>query len=249
MVVVTGASGGVGASEIAIALCVALVSRSPGTVLVDADDQGPSLAQRLALHLEPNLRAAIDILHHGNGDPAAALTRPRRTMLDVLPGLASRADWFELRPADVIEVIERLASRRPVVVANVGHGIEDLPSFGGPMRTGVARAAIAAADQVVVVASGSPVGLARLLDWLAEARPLLEGTPAHVVVNRATGSLYRRAEIARELDAASYAASISFTPEDRSLETAAWAGDLVAGKKFRRPLRRLARMIESGGTR
>ncbi|HEY5578944.1 MAG TPA: hypothetical protein VIL12_04565, partial [Acidimicrobiia bacterium] len=77
----------------------------------------------------------------------------------------------------------------------------------------------------------------------------LDETPAHVVVNRTSGSPYRRAEIAREMEAASYPASISFTPEDRSLETAAWAGDLVAGKKFRRPLRRLARMIESGGTR
>ncbi len=74
--VTVGGPPGVGRTEIAIELALAL-GRTAGVVLVDADDVGPAVAARLDLPIEPNLRTAIDAVEHGRG--AARSLRGRRT--------------------------------------------------------------------------------------------------------------------------------------------------------------------------
>ncbi|HEX2029217.1 MAG TPA: hypothetical protein VHF25_14580, partial [Nitriliruptorales bacterium] len=64
---VGGPSGGVGVTEVALGLAVALAARGEPTVLLDGDELAPCLAQRLGLPLHPNIRTAIDAVEHRSG--------------------------------------------------------------------------------------------------------------------------------------------------------------------------------------
>ena len=48
--------------------CRCTSPRPSAAVLVDADDVSPTVAPRLGLPIEPNLRTAIDAVEHGRGD-------------------------------------------------------------------------------------------------------------------------------------------------------------------------------------
>ena len=232
-VAVAGAGGGVGATEVALALSCAAADRGRRVVLVDADDAGPSLAQRLGASPYPNLRSAVDAVEHHAGDLARALV-PVRHGAVLLPGLASSQDWVHLRPAEVLAVVARLRSLADVVVTDVGDGIEDLSAWGGPARHGVGRALIGAADHVAVVAAGSPVGVARLLAWCADARTLLGERKLSVVVNRAPRGAFARRQLEAEIAAALGPVACALAPVDPRLEQAAWSGEAVTAGPFLR---------------
>lgn len=234
LTVVGGSAGGPGATEIAIALAVDLAT-TVSTVLVDTDDVAPSVAQRLGLPLHPNLRTAIDIVQHVSGDLEEVLSAVGG--VKVLPGLSTAADAVELRPAEVVDVLTELVRRYGHTVANVGHRLEE--SAG---RYGIARAVLAAADQVVAVAHPSPVGLARLLDWIADVRALSR-VPIHVVFNRVPRGRFKRGELEEELRRTYAPPTVVFAPQDRRVEEAAWAGELAARGPFLRAVQELARVL------
>ena len=236
LVLVTGAAGGVGATEVAIGLTALLATRGEEATLVDADDVGPSVAQRLGLGVHPNLRTAIDIVHNGHGDPADALIDVGSGRFSVVGGIANRRDWFELRPGDVSKVVLELAGKRDAVVINVSSRLEDLPALGGPARYGVTRSMLALADAVVLVAGSTPVGVARVLDWIVEAKPLIESTPLLVAFNAIRGGTFKAAEIESELRHVYQPGGISFIPHDKNLVHAAWQGVLPTGGPFLRAL-------------
>ena len=238
--VIGGPSGGVGRTEIAVGLAGAFRYDGESVALVDADDLAPSLAQRLGLALHPNLRTAVDALHHRTGGLGGSLSFPRHLKVDVLAGLANPRDWIELRSGDVIEVVRELADDRDRVVVDVGARIEDLSYHGGPDRNGLARAIVAAADEVVAVGVPSPVGVARLIEWLADAGSLLHQTPVHCVFNRIGKSSYQQREVTREFTRSYQAATLSFIPEDRRVFEAAWAGETVPAGPFSRAVALLA---------
>ncbi len=240
IVAVTGASGGVGATEAAIALTFAISKRGESAVLVDADDIGPSVAQRLGLDISPNIRTAVDMVRRRSADLTDTLRSPLSNDVEVLVGLANRRDWFELRPPEVSEVLLELASARDRVVVNVGPRAEDLPAMGGPARYGVARAILALADAVFLVASPSPVGATRVLDWVAETRPLVGSTPVHIVFNRCTGSRFVSAELEAELARACRPRSVTFLPLDQRLAAATWRGQALTNGGFFKAIERLA---------
>ncbi|MFW2340426.1 MAG: AAA family ATPase, partial [Acidimicrobiia bacterium] len=239
---VGGPSGGVGRTEVALAIAVALRYRGTRTALVDADDQSPSIAQRLGLSLHPNLRTAVDALHHRSGTLHSSLSFPRHLAVDTLVGLANPRDWIELRPGDVVEVIRELADEWDQVVVDIGARVEDLAYHGGSDRNGLARAVLSASDEVIVVGSPSPVGVARILDWLADTATLLSDTPIHCVFNRASRSSFQRNEIMREFTRSFSPTTLTFVPDDRRVLEAAWAGEPVPGGPFTRSI---AEVVES----
>ena len=109
--------------------------------------------------------------------------------LRVLTGLPQPKRWPELRPA-ALEQVWTLA-RRPAgfVVVDAGFGLETdeelMFDVAAPRRHAATLSALAAADQVVAVGAGEPVGIQRLLSTLpdlAEAVP--PGVPTRVVVTR-----------------------------------------------------------------
>lgn len=222
VVAVTGASGGVGASEVAIALAGSLVGPRRDVVLVDGDEAAPSLAPRLGLPLHPNIRTAADAVAH----LSAGVDRSLRPLAGfrVLTGTAVEP----VRPRELLDVVEAVGAIATDVVVDVGSGL------GRPWSLG--RLVAERADQVVAVGAASPVGVVRLVDWLA----LLDGRPVDILVNRAPRDAFRRGEIVEEVTRSVRPASFAFLPEDPAVPTAAWDGRPASTGAFARAVRRWA---------
>jgi MinD-like ATPase involved in chromosome partitioning or flagellar assembly len=252
VVAVGGAGGGTGATEIAIGLAQACGRRGGRTVLVDVDEVAPSIAQRLGLPLYPNLRAAADALDHRTQPLDDLLTEVADGGFRALPGLSTARSWAELRPNAGADVIDGLRTSAHTVIANVGPLLEDLATGGGAPRYGLTRTVLSMADVVVVVAQPTPLGLARLLDWLGDLRVVAEGDALHVVFDRAPTSRYKQGELTEELARSTNPAGLWFVPEDPRVGTAAWAGTLAAAGPFTRALHAAALRVvppPAGGAR
>lgn len=244
---VGGPPGGVGATEVSIAVAHRL-SAQGRTVVVDADEHAPSLAQRLALPLHPNVRTAIDILEHRTGMLDRVLHRVHGERLRAMPGLASSRDWSEVRPGQVLDLVSELSRGHRFVVVNVGSRLEPLGFADGIGRYGMSRAVIEAADRLVAVGQASPVGVARLLEWVATVRALRPDRPVDVLVNRAPGDQFRRGELVEEITRTYRPASFAFLPDDHRVTAAAWDGTLVAKGGFRRAVDRWVDRFAVGGS-
>ncbi len=234
--VVAGLAG-VGTSEIALGLAAALATRGESTAFVDADERGSSLAARLGLPIEPNLRTAVDAVGYGAGDLASSVVTVGSPAFAVLPGLPSTAAAAQIRARDVVDVANALAASHQQVVVEISHTPD----------ADIARAVLADAASLVVVAGASPVGVTKLVAWLAA----LPGgvAPAHVVLNRAPTERYQRAELTTEVCRTCTPASLSFVPHDRRVERAAWAGEVVARGPFTTSVAALAQIAVPRGSR
>ncbi|MFC2176939.1 MinD/ParA family protein [Actinomycetota bacterium] len=247
VIAVAAAAGGAGATEVAIQLAAALRGRGQATVLVDADEQAPSVAQRLGLGLHPNIRTAVDTVHHGTGALTGTLRQLPTAGISVLSGLPNPRDWFELRSGEVAEVLAELATTHPYVVANVGPRLEDLPEAGGPARFSVTRATLSTADVVVLVGSATPVGVTRIVDWLADGRSLVTGKPLHIVLNQQPRGSFLLAEVEVELRRSVTPQSITVAPFDKRVPRGAWDGQLVARGPFVKAVTKLAAVVPTFG--
>lgn len=228
---ILGASGGSGVTELAIEIGRSLGKRGEKTVVIDGDEMAPSIAQRLNLSLHPNIRTAVDVVEHGSGRLAECLTAVAPN-LEVLVGIPHPKDWIEVRGSDMIAVLDEIARGRPQVIVNCSPSIEDLAGFGGADRFAMTRAAVVSADLVVVVCPPTPMGVARLIDRVADLALLAEGKPLHVIVNRIQKGMYKRNEIAREIQRNFAPAGIHFVPADPKVETASWEGTLAPRGEF-----------------
>ncbi len=243
IVAVAAASGGAGATEVAVALAGALRGHGGATVLVDADEQAPAVAQRLGLGLHPNIRTAVDAVQHGSGDLEHTLTRHSGMGIEILCGLPNPRDWFELRAGEVAEVVLELSRSRLQVVVNAGPRVDDLPDLGGPARFGVTRAVLGLCDALVLVGVATPIGARRIVDWLADAQTLLAGTPVHLFVNQYPGGSFAISELEVELRRTISPASVTVAPYDKRVARATWEGDPVARGPFMKAVNRLARVV------
>lgn len=237
---VCAASGGAGATELAIALSGAVARRGGRPVLVDADEVAPAVAQRLGLPQYPNLRAAVDAAEQGAGGVVDTLTAAVGSRVAVLVGLSHGRDWTHVRPGELLDVLDVLAGLATHLVVNAGPWLEDTRTEGGQRRFGLTRAVVGAADTVVGVGLPTPVGLARLLDWVATVRTLTPTAPVHLVLNRAPASTFQRAEVTEELARSVTVTSITFLPPDPRVGEAAWAGRPVGAGPYTRAVAGLA---------
>ncbi len=247
IVAVAAAAGGAGATEVAIGLAAAVRRGGHATVLCDTDEQAPSVAQRLGLPLHPNVRTAVDAVHHATASLEATLARSTALGIDVLCGLPNPRDWYELRAGEVAEVVVELALRHPYVIANVGPRIDDLPNLGGPARFGVSRAITSIADELVLVGVASPVGARRIIDWLADARALIRSTPLHLVINQYPGGTFALGELESELRRTVTPRSVSVIPYDKRVLRASWEGEGVPRGPFTKAIDRLASSVAPAG--
>lgn len=166
MIVVTGVSGGIGITEVALALAWNESGRGR-TVLLDGDLASPSIAVRLGLRPRPDLCDVVDA-SLGNGIEPTLDRMPSMGRLTVIPG-AIRPFDTGLRIESVVDIAEAVAAEKAVVID------------AGEWPT--SRSLVREADQVVVVVPSTPVGvvrLARLVESWAGPQPEL-------VVNAVTG--------------------------------------------------------------
>ena len=236
-----GGAPGSGRTEIATQLARVL-AKSRVTTLLDADDIAPAVAQRLHLPIEPNVCTAIDAVEHGRG----TLDQCRATVgsLRVVVGVPNARAWTQIRPGEVLRIVDQLAADSASTVVADGAGpIEDLAGSGSRARFATARALVGESDALVAVCDASPHGIARVLAWCVEARALTHETPMVVVVNRAPAGRFQRGELFDELRHSVPISDVVFIPHDRRVVDAAWAGTLVAKGSFVRSVDRLAELV------
>jgi MinD-like ATPase involved in chromosome partitioning or flagellar assembly len=104
-------------------------------------------------------------------------------------------------------------------VVDTGFSLEEEPGsdlVSRPSRNQLTLGALEVADDVVVVGSADPVGLARLARALVELRERLGGAPVRVVVNRMRPTLgWSQRDIVGMVEGFSRLAGVHFLPDDR----------------------------------
>lgn len=252
VIVVSGSGGGVGATEVAVAMAGELARRRVDTVLVDADDLAPAAAQRLDLPLHPNIRTAMDWLQHRSGSVEDALIH-HPSGFAVLPGLPNARRWGDVRSGDAVDVVAELNRPGRAVVVNVSSMVEqDAAGVRGEGRFGVARLILSVAEQVVLVSGHSPMSVARTLDWVADTSSLIQNKSLHILVNRFEDSSFVRGEVEAELRSVIHPATVTFAPYDRGTVRAAWDGVPVGRNSFAKAIASLTDHLvpaRSGKTR
>ncbi len=218
VVTVHGPAGAPGRTTLAIGLAAVHAHSGIRTVLVDADPYGGAVAQHLGVLDEVSgLLAAARLVGSGSLDPAsfAACLREVTRRLEVLTGLPRPDRWVEARPG-VLESVVACAAETADVVLDTGFSLEDDVWSGRSMsRNQLTLEALASADEVLVVGSAEPTGLARLARSLVEVRDTTSA-PVRVVVNRMRDSLgWRRRDIVGMVEGYVRATGIHFLPEDR----------------------------------
>src|SRR3954471_341955 len=173
VIAVHGPAGAPGRTTLAIGLAAEHAQRGHPSVLVDADPHGGAVAQHLGVLDEVSgLLAAARLVNAGSLD-TESFARCRRVVSDhfeVLTGLPRPDRWVEARPGVLDAVLDRAAEVGDVVV-DTGFSLEDDADLGRPLsRNQLTLDAVAGADQVVVVGSAEPTGLARLARTLVEIR-------------------------------------------------------------------------------
>lgn len=239
VIAVWGPHGAPGRTTLAVNLAAELAALGEETLLVDADTWGGACAQTLGLLDEsPGLAAAARSAANGSLDVSALarLSPVAEPGLRVLTGLSRPDRWRELPPAGLDVVWETARTLARWTVVDCGFSIEDEAGAGfeamlGPRRNGATLSALAAADVVLVVGAGEPVGIQRLVQALADLADA--GLPAPgvrrvVVVNRVRASAAGPApEQAVEAALVRYAGArdVRIVPDDRpALDRAMLAG-------------------------
>jgi MinD-like ATPase involved in chromosome partitioning or flagellar assembly len=219
---------GSGVTEIAVALATDLSSRHD-TVLVDLDLERSSIAQRLDLPLHPNLRTAIDYVHHNRdrlNDAMHALGS-----LSIVTGLPTPGKGVsQLSLSEIRALVDDLAKdESSFIVLDLGEGFDLL----GPELPNI----------IVVVDGSSPVGMTRLIRNVAEAVRRSSGSELLAVVNNAPRSSRRTDEIRQELASALGDLPLTMIRADPRVESAAWNGQTLTKGSFARSTRRIGRIL------
>ena len=227
-----------GVTEVVVSLAAAVGRFIRSTVLVDLDTVEPSIAQRLDLPIVPNLLIASDHIRQGRFDADSVISHPGG--FAVIPGLANIREWDELTSVEAGELVRALQERFALSIAVVHPILEALaPLSGLEGRFDVGRRLVELADEVLVVGAGSPVGLVRILNSVADVRSITDAA-VRVVVNRMPSDRFLRAEFAGELLRTFTPTSLTFLPFDRGVPKAAWDGRLPDRGPFAKEMRRMA---------
>ncbi|MGB7423925.1 MAG: P-loop NTPase, partial [Ornithinimicrobium sp.] len=233
VVAVWGPTGAPGRSTVAVNLAAELARAEP-TLLIDADTYGASIAQMLAVLDEaPGIAAATRAADNGTLDPGALVRLAREThpQLSVLTGIPRADRWPELREHAVVDVLAHASDLVPWTIVDAAFCVErdEEISFdtAAPRRNGVTIAVLESADWVVVVGTGDPVGLQRLVRAVGDLREHTQA-PCLVVVTRVRSSAVGRDPKPQITDVLARFAgieSLHLIPEDQEAMDAA----LLAG--------------------
>ncbi len=239
VVAVWGPTGAPGRTTVAVNLAAELAHLGRSTLLADADTYGGCVAQVLGLLDEaPGIAAAARAAAQGTLDlPALARLAPLvADRLRLLSGVSRPDRWPELSSAALDAVWATARSLAEWTVIDTGFCLEQDEALTydtrAPQRNAAALSALGAADVVVAVGSGDPVGVARLVRALVELDALALGARRIVVVNRVRASVSGPDARRAVLDALARYAGVTdalVVPDDR----AACDRALLAGRTLR----------------
>ncbi|HEX6248409.1 MAG TPA: hypothetical protein VFZ64_11100 [Nocardioidaceae bacterium] len=233
---VWGPTGAPGRTTVAVNLAAELAARGHDTILVDADGYGGAVAQHLGVLDEVSgLLGAVRLANGGRLDATglAATARELSPRFRVLTGLPRADRWAEVRPAAFDALLGTARALCRHVVLDLGFNLEqDAPGYGAgtPQRNHMTVAGLDLADEVVVVGSADPVGLARLARGLVELPRVVPAATTRVVVNRVRASLgWGEQEVRAMVEGFVVPSSVHFLPDDPAAADRA----LLAGKPLR----------------
>lgn len=198
VVAVWGPAGSPGRTTAAIALAAELALLGERAALVDADTVSASVAPSLGLLDEsPGFAAAARLARAGSltVDELDRISQQVPTMggvVRVLTGIGRASRWPELGGDRVAEVLERCREWADTTVVDVASSLERDEEISSdlfaPRRHAATLAVLEGADEVVVIAGGDAVGIARLVRSLPELRELVPQARVRVVVNKVRAS-------------------------------------------------------------
>ena len=196
VVAVWGPTGAPGRTTVAVNVAAELAAAGRRTLLVDADTYGGCVAQVVGMLDEaPGLAAAARAAGQGTLDlmTLARLTPTIAPDLRVLSGI-SRADrWPELPSSslDAVWTVARGLAEWTVIDCGFCLEQDEVLSYDtrAPRRNAATLSALEAADVVLVVGAGDPVGIQRLVRGLGELTDLGLGSTRIVLVNRVRASV------------------------------------------------------------
>lgn len=199
LVAVWGPTGAPGRTSVAIGVADELARSGAHTLLVDADTQGGAIATHLGLLDDVSgIVLACRQADAGTLDATslAAAARAVDSRLRVVTGIASPRRWAELRPAALTRLWEVCRAIPGTTVVDAGFGLECdeelLHDTRAPRRHAATLTAVGAADTVIAVGTGDPVGVERLISGLDDLRRVVPDTPVRVVVTRVRRSVLGR---------------------------------------------------------
>ena len=235
LVAVWGPTGAPGRTTVAVGIAAEAAARDSHVTLVDADPYGGTAGQHLAVLEEVSgLLAATRLANSGQLDPAA-LSRVAREVaprMRLVTGLPRPDRWVEVRNQAFRTVLATARRLDQLVVVDTGFALPGAPRdpySSAPGRDDMTAAALAEADDVVVVASADPVGLTRLARSLRDLLDVRPDGPGHVVVNRMRPTLgWSERDICYLVGGVSPGASVTFLPDDRAAADRA----LVSGRSL-----------------
>lgn len=225
---VSGATDGVGATEIATTLAT-ILSSTARTILVDLDTLWPSVAQRLDLPLHPNLRTVLDAAMH---NPERVLSGIQRLEdLSVIGGVADAGRGRPVNRVEVAAVFDRLADDYDVAVSDLG------------AHERIVQGIELVLHNLVVVGSADPVGVARLLKTLDVVAVSSRQMQVLAVVSKTPKGRFHEAEIRREIALAHPRIPVLAITFDSRLQDVSWEGRPVRRGAMYKAVRRMARLI------
>ncbi|HET9860640.1 MAG TPA: hypothetical protein VFQ19_12745 [Nocardioidaceae bacterium] len=233
-IAVWGPAGAPGRTTVAVNLAAELAARDLETFLLDVDGYGGAVAQHLGVLDEMSgLLAASRMANAGQLDPArlGALARAVNPYLRLLTGLPRADRWTEVRDTAFEQLLDQARTLARYVVLDTSFCLEEdaRASFGSgaPQRNAMTLASLEQADEILVVGSADPVGLARLARGLVDLLEAVPGSSLRVAVNRARPSLgWGEKEVRAMIEGFVTPRSVHFLPDDRAAADRA----LVAGK-------------------
>ncbi|GAA1425727.1 regulator [Agrococcus citreus] len=194
VIAVWGPSGAPGRTTAAIALAAELALLGRRVALVDADTTSAAVAPSLGLLDEsPGFAAAARLARAGSltVDELDRIAQAVPTMggvVQVLTGIGRASRWPELGGERVAEVLARCRDWVDATVVDVAASLERDEEISSdlfaPRRHAATIATLEAADDVVVMAGGDPVAVARLVRALPELREVAPQARVRVVVNK-----------------------------------------------------------------
>ena len=145
------------------------------SVVVDADTVTAMVATTLGLTEESAHLASLCRLEAEKTPPLDITAVPHAAIRDdfhAITGLTRPDRWPEVRVTVLTAVLGRLAKMYDLVVVDVSDRVDPDDDFADPFydRHCATRAALDAADTVLVLAAGDPIGLQRLVKLLGTDR-------------------------------------------------------------------------------
>ena len=190
---VWGPIGSPGVTTVAVNMAVESALSGHRTLLIDANTYGAAVAVHLGLLDDTAAIAQACRAAEHRGITAVELANHAQRVsvhgshLDVITGLTRSERWPQLRAAAWSQLLDIARTGWDHIVVDCGFGLEedeelsfDIPA---PQRNATTISAVTAADTVVAVGTGDPVGFARFMKGL-EHLTEITSNPVVPVVNK-----------------------------------------------------------------